>query len=60
MDAVANLLHQKTIILIAHRLATVRRCDIIFLLERGRIVASGRYNELLEDSVHFREMVHSG
>jgi ABC-type multidrug transport system fused ATPase/permease subunit len=58
MDAVANLLHQKTIILIAHRIATVRRCDIIFFLERGRIVASGSYDALVNGSVRFREMVN--
>jgi ABC-type bacteriocin/lantibiotic exporter with double-glycine peptidase domain len=60
MDAIANLAHQKTIILIAHRIATVRYCDIIFLLERGRILSSGSYDALVDDSTRFREMVGSG
>jgi ABC-type multidrug transport system fused ATPase/permease subunit len=60
MDAIANLAHKKTIILIAHRIATVRYCDIIFLLERGRILSSGSYDELVADSTHFRKMVASG
>jgi ABC-type multidrug transport system fused ATPase/permease subunit len=59
MDAVANLLGQMTVILIAHRLTTVRQCDIIFLLERGRIIARGAYNDLLAGSARFREMVDS-
>jgi ABC-type multidrug transport system fused ATPase/permease subunit len=59
MDAVANLLHQKTIILIAHRLTTVRHCDVIFLIERGRIIDSGSFDALVEGSARFREMVHS-
>jgi ABC-type bacteriocin/lantibiotic exporter with double-glycine peptidase domain len=57
MDAVANLAHKKTIIMVAHRIATVRYCDIIFLLERGRILASGSYDALVDDSTRFREMV---
>jgi ABC-type multidrug transport system fused ATPase/permease subunit len=60
MDAVANLAHKKTIILIAHRIATVRYCDLIFLLEGGRILASGTYHTLVGDSTRFREMVASG
>ena len=60
MDAVENLEHQKTIILIAHRLSTVRRCETIFLLERGRVVASGTYDQLLQRSEHFQSLVASG
>jgi ABC-type multidrug transport system fused ATPase/permease subunit len=56
MDAVHNLGHAKTIILIAHRLSTVRDCDMIFMLERGRVVAQGSYDELLESSQKFRAM----
>jgi len=56
MDAVRNLGHKKTIILIAHRLSTVRECDKIFLLEAGRVVAEGTYEELLRVSESFRKM----
>ena len=56
MDAVTNLGHAKTIVLIAHRLSTVRGCDTIFMLERGRLVAQGSYDELLELSQKFRAM----
>ena len=48
MDAVHNLGHAKTIVLIAHRLTTVQDCDTIFMLEHGRRIAQGSYNELLD------------
>ena len=62
MDAVHNLGHAKTIILIAHRLTTVQDCDIIFMLEQGRLVAQGTYDELLDSSRKFRAMAvgHTG
>ena len=56
MDAVHNLGHAKTIILIAHRLTTVRNCDIIFMMEQGRVIAAGTYDELVRDSDAFRAM----
>jgi ABC-type multidrug transport system fused ATPase/permease subunit len=56
MDAVHNLGHAKTIVLIAHRLSTVRDCDTIFMLERGRVIARGGYDQLLETSQKFRAM----
>jgi ABC-type multidrug transport system fused ATPase/permease subunit len=56
MDAVQALGHQKTIIMIAHRLSTVRHCDRIFLLEGGRVAASGTYDELVRTSTHFRAL----
>ncbi len=56
MDAVQNLGHAKTIILIAHRLTTVRNCDVIFMMEQGRVVASGTYDELVRDNDAFRAL----
>ncbi|MCF8026698.1 MAG: ABC transporter ATP-binding protein/permease [Desulfobacteraceae bacterium] len=56
MDAVHNLARQKTIILIAHRLSTVQKCDQIFLLEHGRLIGRGTYDELLSTSHEFRKM----
>jgi ABC-type multidrug transport system fused ATPase/permease subunit len=57
MDSVGSLEHQKTIVMVAHRLSTVRRCDVICLLDRGRVVASGSYDELMQRSAHFKAMV---
>ena len=56
MDAVHNLGHAKTIVLIAHRLTTVQSCDTIFMLEHGRLIAQGCYDELLDSSRKFRAM----
>lgn len=56
MQAVNNLSRQKTIIMIAHRLTTVQKCDQIFLLEHGQLVAQGSYDELLDISREFRKM----
>jgi ABC-type multidrug transport system fused ATPase/permease subunit len=56
MDAIHNLQHSKTIIIIAHRLSTVRECDIICLMEKGQIIAQGSYDELLKKNEQFRAM----
>jgi ABC-type multidrug transport system fused ATPase/permease subunit len=47
MDAIHNLTHVKTILVIAHRLSTVRPCEQIFFLDRGRLRAVGTYDQLL-------------
>jgi ABC-type multidrug transport system fused ATPase/permease subunit len=60
MEAVHNLSRRKTIILIAHRLSTVRNCDCIFMLEDGKITGSGTYDELVEKHARFRAMAGVG
>jgi ABC-type multidrug transport system fused ATPase/permease subunit len=59
MDAVAELDRELTILLIAHRLSTVRSCDVIVELGLGRVVAQGSYEQLLERSPSFRRMAHA-
>ncbi len=56
MDAIEGLNRDLTVLLIAHRLTTVRRCDFIVELENGRVVAHGTYEQLLERSSSFRRM----
>jgi ATP-binding cassette subfamily B protein len=46
-EALERLMQDKTVFIIAHRLATVRRADRILVLEQGRIVESGTHTELL-------------
>ena len=56
MDALRNLGRTKTVIIIAHRLTTVRHCDEIFLMDRGGISARGTYDDLVARSDLFRRM----
>ena len=54
MDAINNLHKNITIIIIAHRLSTVKKCDKIFLLEKGKINNEGTFKELIEKNENFR------
>lgn len=54
IDAVHNLERRKTIIMVAHRLSTVKKCDRVFVLDKGAIVAEGTYTELVSNSKQFR------
>ena len=47
MDAVNNIGKDITIILIAHRLNTVKNCDIIFKLEKGQVIDQGTFDKLI-------------
>jgi ATP-binding cassette, subfamily B, bacterial PglK len=46
----------KTMLIIAHRLSTVRSCDRIIMLDQGQIVDSGSWEELMEQSAAFRKL----
>ena len=59
MEAINKLSGQKTIIIVAHRLETIKNCDLIFLLNDGEILDTGTYNELLERNLVFQEMAGS-
>jgi ABC-type multidrug transport system fused ATPase/permease subunit len=56
MDAIKHLSHKKTIIMIAHRITTVKGCDVIYLMEKGTIVDHGRYDDLYQRNESFRKM----
>ena len=57
MRTIGDLDRKLTVLMIAHRLTTVRDCDQIVLLEHGRVLALGTYDELLRGSESFRDMV---
>jgi ABC-type multidrug transport system fused ATPase/permease subunit len=54
-----TLLAGRTSVIIAHRLATVRRADAILVVEHGRIVQRGREHELLQQDGPFRRLAHT-
>ena len=59
MDAVQNIAKAKTVILIAHRLSTVRACDKIVMLHRGTAIAEGSYDQLLQESREFQRLARA-
>lgn len=55
-EAIQEIFHTKTIIMVAHRLRTVRQADIIYLLDHGSVIDHGSYDELLDNNDTFRLM----
>lgn len=58
-EALFKLRRDKTVIVIAHRLATISSADNIYVIDEGRIVAEGNHFELLRDCSLYRELVKS-
>ena len=56
MDSIKDFTGKKTLILIAHRLATIKKCDEIFMMENGKIVDHGEYKYLLDNNKKFKKM----
>ncbi len=59
MESIRALARRKTIIMIAHRITTVKDCDMIYLMENGKITAQGTYSALMDSSETFRAMSRS-
>ena len=55
-QALAHLMKGRTTLIIAHRLATVRDADIIYLLEAGQVTAQGSHAQLLQHSALYQEL----
>jgi subfamily B ATP-binding cassette protein MsbA len=55
-DALERLMRDRTVLVIAHRLSTVQHADRIVVLDRGRIVATGTHDELLEMDGQYRRL----
>jgi HlyD family secretion protein len=56
IDAVHTLAATKTIIIVAHRLASVKKCDVIYLLNGGKQIDSGTYDTLSSENAMFKKM----
>ena len=59
MEAVQALTKEKTILMIAHRLKTVKNADQIFVVDKGQIVQSGTHDELMKQDGIYRRFVDS-
>ncbi len=57
MKAIDSLTKNKTVIMIAHRLKTVRNCDNIYVIDDGRIVESGKHDELMKENGIYKRFV---
>jgi ATP-binding cassette subfamily B protein len=57
MSAINALTKDKTVVMIAHRLKTVRNCDNIFVIDEGKIVQSGKHEELMQEDGIYRKFV---
>ena len=55
--SIEDLSEHKTIIIIAHRVSTIKNADVIYVMEEGRIIESGTYEELIDKHGHFRSIV---
>ena len=53
-QAIETIAKTKTVIMIAHRLTTVKNCDRVYFLDKGKIIAEGSYDELINSNERFR------
>jgi len=56
LEAIYEELKDTTLVVIAHRISTVRNCDKLLLLDGGELAAEGSFDELLSESKLFREL----
>lgn len=56
LDIIYNLSKTKTVIFISHRLASIKNADIIYVMEKGNIIESGKHAELLKESKIYKYM----
>jgi ATP-binding cassette subfamily B protein len=59
MEGIASSGEGITVIMVAHRLTTLLDCDRIFEMRDGKIIAEGRFEDLMKHSVSFRELARS-
>lgn len=57
LDAIEEVSKSKTMIIVAHRLSTVKSCDKIYIIDQGKITASGSYQELKKGDEKFKKMI---
>ncbi|HBR15750.1 MAG TPA: ABC transporter ATP-binding protein [Candidatus Omnitrophica bacterium] len=55
--AIENIAHETTVIVVAHRLSTIKKADCIYVLDQGRLLEKGTYDELTAQGGYFNSMV---
>ncbi len=55
-DAIEKLSKNRTVIIIAHRLTTIQKCDVIYMMGKGKIICQGTYEYLLNNSPEFQKL----
>ncbi len=55
-EAIEQLSKNRTVAIVAHRLTTVQKCDVIYMMSKGKIIAHGTYDELLTHSPEFQKL----
>ena len=56
IEAIHEFSSQKTIIMVAHRLKTVKKCDLIFFIDKGKLVDKGTFKDLVDRNEHFKKL----
>ena len=57
-EALEQIMENRTVVIIAHRLSTIKNADYIAVLDKGKVVELGTYNELMQkDKGQFKELV---
>jgi subfamily B ATP-binding cassette protein MsbA len=56
-DAINNVMENRTTLVIAHRLSTVRHADVIVVLQKGKIIQQGTHDELIEQEGQYKRLV---
>lgn len=59
-ESLGKLMHQRTVLVVAHRLSTVRHADCIVVIEAGRVVELGSHDELMKRAGRYADLVRAG
>ena len=55
MDTIFSIIKNKTTIMVAHRLSTIKNCDLIFIFNKGHLVEQGTYDQLLRKNGFYKK-----
>ena len=58
MDAIHDFSGSKTVVMIAHRLTTVEKCDVIYFIDSGKVIDYGSYKDLITNNINFKKMAN--